>query len=81
MREDAEAESEWLARKIAKLRIFRDDNDRMNRSVVDVGGSALVGSQFTLAAETKGIARGSQPPLRLRTVNACTITSRLSLRN
>lgn len=54
MREDTEAESEWLARKVAKLRIFRDDNDRMNRSVVDVGGSALVVSQFTLAAETKG---------------------------
>lgn len=54
MREDGEAESEWLAGKIVKLRIFRDDEGRMNRSVLDVGGSALVVSQFTLAAETKG---------------------------
>ncbi|MEZ5812994.1 MAG: D-aminoacyl-tRNA deacylase [Rhizobiaceae bacterium] len=54
MRGDTEAESEWLADKVAKLRIFRDDEDRMNRSVVDVGGGALVVSQFTLAAETKG---------------------------
>lgn len=54
MRDDTEAASEWLARKIAKLRIFRDDGGRMNRSVVDIGGSALVVSQFTLAAETKG---------------------------
>jgi len=54
MREDGEAESEWLAGKIVKLRIFRDDEGRMNRSVLDVEGSALVVSQFTLAAETKG---------------------------
>lgn len=54
MRGDTEAESEWLAGKVAKLRIFRDDEDRMNRSLVDVGGGALVVSQFTLAAETKG---------------------------
>ncbi|MGO4623009.1 D-aminoacyl-tRNA deacylase [Ensifer sp. 2YAB10] len=54
MKGDSEKESEWLARKIVNLRIFRDDADRMNRSVVDVGGSALIVSQFTLAAETKG---------------------------
>lgn len=54
MKGDTEKESEWLARKIVNLRIFRDDADRMNRSVVDVGGSALIVSQFTLAAETKG---------------------------
>lgn len=54
MKGDTEKESEWLARKVVNLRIFRDDQDRMNRSLVDVGGSALVVSQFTLAAETKG---------------------------
>lgn len=54
MRDDTEAESEWLARKVVKLRVFRDENGRMNRSVQDVGGSALIVSQFTLAAETKG---------------------------
>ncbi|MEI2298855.1 D-aminoacyl-tRNA deacylase [Ensifer sp. MJa1] len=54
MKGDTEKESEWLARKIVNLRIFRDDADRMNRSLVDIGGSALIVSQFTLAAETKG---------------------------
>lgn len=54
MKGDTEKEGEWLARKIVNLRIFRDDADRMNRSLVDVGGSALIVSQFTLAAESKG---------------------------
>jgi len=54
MRGDGEAQADWLARKVAGLRIFRDEAGRMNRSVVDVGGAALVVSQFTLAAETKG---------------------------
>ncbi len=54
MRGDTEKESEWLARKIGNLRIFRDDADRMNRSVLEAGRAALVVSQFTLAAETKG---------------------------
>lgn len=54
MRDDTDAQSEWLARKVSALRIFRDDEGRMNRSLVDVGGAALVVSQFTLAAETKG---------------------------
>ena len=43
-----------MAAKIAKLRIFRDADGRMNRSLVDTGGEALVVSQFTLAAETRG---------------------------
>ena len=54
MREDGEAESEWLARKCVNLRIFRDEEGRMNRALGDVGGAALIVSQFTLAAETKG---------------------------
>lgn len=54
MQGDTEKESEWLAQKIVKLRIFKDDEGRMNRSLADVGGSALIVSQFTLAAETKG---------------------------
>jgi D-tyrosyl-tRNA(Tyr) deacylase len=54
MRGDDEAASTRLARKTAALRIFRDDEGRMNRSLLDTGGEALVVSQFTLAAETKG---------------------------
>ncbi len=54
MRGDSEAESAWLARKTVALRIFRDADGRMNRSLADVGGAALVVSQFTLAAETRG---------------------------
>lgn len=54
MQGDAETQSEWLARKLVNLRIFPDDAGRMNRSLLDIGGEALVVSQFTLAAETKG---------------------------
>ena len=54
MQGDTEKESAWLAQKIVKLRIFPDDEGRMNRALPDMGGAALVVSQFTLAAETKG---------------------------
>lgn len=54
MKGDTEAQAQKLATKLAKLRIFQDDAGKMNLSVRDIGGSALVVSQFTLAAETKG---------------------------
>ena len=58
MQGDGEAQADQLAAKIAKLRIFTDEAGKMNRSVRDVGGSALVVSQFTLAADTS---RGNRP--------------------
>ncbi len=58
MQGDSEAKADQLAAKIAKLRIFRDNDGRMNRSVVDIAGAALVVSQFTLAADTS---RGNRP--------------------
>ena len=54
MQGDDEAEAAWLARKAVNLRIFRDAEGRMNRSVAEADGAALIVSQFTLAAETKG---------------------------
>ncbi|MEX0284453.1 MAG: D-aminoacyl-tRNA deacylase [Paracoccaceae bacterium] len=58
MQGDTEAQADKLAAKIAKMRIFRDDDGRMNRSLLDIGGAALVVSQFTLAADTS---RGNRP--------------------
>jgi D-tyrosyl-tRNA(Tyr) deacylase len=45
---DTQAQAGWLAAKVAALRVFDDDQGRMNRSLTEVGGSALVVSQFTL---------------------------------
>jgi D-tyrosyl-tRNA(Tyr) deacylase len=58
MQGDTEAEADRLAAKIVKLRIFKDDTGKMNLSLNDSGGSALIVSQFTLAAETS---RGNRP--------------------
>ncbi len=55
---DGEREADYLAAKCAGLRIFRDSEDKMNRSVTDVGGQALVVSQFTLYSDCR---KGKRP--------------------
>ncbi|MER5172732.1 D-aminoacyl-tRNA deacylase [Thioclava sp. GXIMD2076] len=50
---DTEVQAEKLAARVSKLRIFKDEAGKMNRSVSDVGGACLVVSQFTLAADTR----------------------------
>jgi D-aminoacyl-tRNA deacylase len=57
-RGDGRPEADWLAEKIANLRIFEDDAGKMNCSVLETGGSALVVSQFTLLANAE---RGRRP--------------------
>ncbi|MBK9121926.1 MAG: D-tyrosyl-tRNA(Tyr) deacylase [Chloroflexi bacterium] len=56
---DTEAEVDALARKTAVLRVFDDDDGKMNRSILDIGGAVLVVSQFTLYADAKGQRRPS----------------------
>ncbi|MCE8418587.1 D-aminoacyl-tRNA deacylase [Rhodovulum sulfidophilum] len=65
---DTEAEADKLARRIARMRIFRDEAGKMNRALLDTGGAALVVSQFTLAADTAsgnrpGFSRAAAPDL------------------
>ena len=56
--EDTMEDVDWLVKKIANLRVFGDENDVMNRSILDVNGEALVVSQFTLYASYK---KGNRP--------------------
>jgi D-tyrosyl-tRNA(Tyr) deacylase len=56
--EDGEEQARWLALKIAGLRIFEDDENKMNRSLLDIDGGALVVSQFTLYGDCH---RGRRP--------------------
>jgi len=56
--QDRDAEAKWLADKIANLRIFPDDDGKMNLSLLDIGGDALVVSQFTLYGDAR---KGRRP--------------------
>ncbi|MEX2284839.1 MAG: D-aminoacyl-tRNA deacylase [Gemmatimonadota bacterium] len=56
--DDTEAALEWMAEKIVGLRIFRDDGDKMNRSLDETGGGLLVVSQFTLYGDAR---KGRRP--------------------
>ena len=56
--EDTQEDIIWLSNKIVNLRVFGDENDVMNRSIIDVNGNAIVVSQFTLHASTK---KGNRP--------------------
>jgi D-tyrosyl-tRNA(Tyr) deacylase len=56
--DDTEAEADWLAAKVAALRVFADDQGKMNRSLTDTGGGALVVSQFTLYGDAR---KGRRP--------------------
>ena len=56
--EDTQEDIEWLTKKIVNLRIFNDENDVMNKSLIAINGEAIIVSQFTLQASTK---KGNRP--------------------
>ena len=73
---DSEKEADFLAEKCANLRIFTDENDKMNLSLLDIGGQMLVVSQFTLYADCK---KGRRPSFVGARQTACmNISSRAS---
>ena len=59
-RGDTEEQADYFARKLVRLRIFRDENDKMNRSILDAGGEILLVSQFSLAGKL-GKGQGNRP--------------------
>src|SRR5205814_1234558 len=75
---DNEADAEYVADKIAGLRIFEDKDGKMNLSVVEAGGAVLAVSQFTLFGDTRGGRRPSFiritcAPLRMAAVSAASV--------
>ena len=58
MEGDTDAQADFLAQKVCELRIFKDENDKMNRSLIDVGGDILIVSNITISADMK---RGRRP--------------------
>lgn len=62
MEGDSEAQAEALAQKLAGLRIFTDEEGKMNRSVLDIGGELLIVSNFTLGADCR---KGKRPSFAL----------------
>jgi D-tyrosyl-tRNA(Tyr) deacylase len=76
---DTPTEANWLADKIVGLRIFRDDDDKMNRSVADVKGGVLVVSQFTLYGDCRKGRRpsfiGAAPPELAETLYEAFVTA------
>ena len=66
MNDDNEEDAEKMASKISKIRIFNDEAGKLNKSIIDINGEALVVSQFTLAADTS---RGNRPGFSLSLIH------------
>ncbi|MFN4130456.1 MAG: D-aminoacyl-tRNA deacylase [Paracoccaceae bacterium] len=82
MQGDTDAQADAMAAKIAKLRIFKDEEGKMNLSVKDIAGSALIVSQFTLAADLRGNRPGfstAAPPDEGKRLYDC-FTTRIAAR-